>query len=113
VTAKGPKAVAGFPWKKPKPLASSLGIRFRRTDVVALGDQPHVTMGVGGAGALGHVAEDDDDLRLEVEAPRRVGKDEIVGGSEENARAALVHQGIALQRGRGLGAAGLAPGGRG
>ena len=35
VTATGLNAVAGLLWKKPKPLASSLGIRLRRLQSLA------------------------------------------------------------------------------
>ncbi len=35
VTAKGEKAVAGFDWKKPKPLASSAGTRLRKVRSLA------------------------------------------------------------------------------
>ena len=77
-------------------------------DVVGEHHQLDVRGGVVGARALRRVVEDDADLGLEVEAPRRVGEHDVVGGREQHARAALVDERVGAQRLRRLGAARLA-----
>ena len=72
VTANGENAVAGLHWKKPKLLASSSGTRLRSVTSFASITQPHVTARRRRRVVpMRRVAEDDADLGLEVEAPRR------------------------------------------
>ena len=61
-------------WKKPKPLASSAGIRLRSdTSLTSMTSRIAVARLVA-AGALRHVADDHRDLALEVDAPGFVGQ---------------------------------------
>ena len=100
VTANGANAVAGFDCTKPKPLASSRGTRLRRVTSLSRQTRRTPARGRGGVDAPGHVAQDDGDLRLEVQAQRRIGEGQGIGRAEQHARAALVDQRVGQQLGR-------------
>ena len=91
------------------PSRARSGTRLRRVHVVGEHHEPHVAARASAARVpRRNVAEDDRDLGLEVEAPGRVGQLERIARAEQIARAALVDERIALERGRRLGAARLA-----
>ena len=68
VTATGLNAVAGLLWKKPKPLASSAGIRLRRLTSLTSISEPDAVERLGRRRAHRDVAGDHRDLGLEVDA---------------------------------------------
>ena len=92
-------------WKKPKPLASSSGIRLRSDTSLTSITQPDRRRGLLAAGAHRHVAGDHRDLGLEVDAPGFVGSRDRIARTEEAVGAALVHQRIGPEARRHLGAA--------
>ena len=107
VTATGDKAEAGLDWKKPKPLASSAGIRLRRRHVVDQADQADGGQRLLAADALRHVAGDHRDLGLQVAAPGLVGQRDGIARGQEAVGAALVHQRVGPEALGHLGAARL------
>ena len=65
--------------------------------VVGQHDEPDVSRGVLPPRAHRRIAEDDGDLRLEVEAPSRVLQRDVIGRTEQHAGAALIDQRIRAQ----------------
>jgi hypothetical protein len=55
VTSTGDRAEAGLDWTKPKPLASSAGIRLRKAHVVDEAEQLDVAERLLARDAAGHV----------------------------------------------------------
>ena len=100
-TATGEQAQAGFDWTKPKPLASSPGIRFRSEMSFRSIDEPDRPRGLLRLAPMRHGAGDHRDFGLEVDPPCGIAHD-VVGGPEEPVRSALVHQRIGPERGRHL-----------
>ena len=109
VTATGEKLDAGLLWKKPKPLASSAGMRLRRLTSLTSISEPHLRLGRLRRRSHRHVAGDHRDLGFEVDAPGFVGEARCRRiGAEKAVGAALVHQRIGPELGRHRRAARLA-----
>ena len=92
VTATGENALAGFDWTKPKPLASSAGIRLRRLTSFDEHEEQDVPAPLRPRSSHRHVAGDHRDLGLEVDAPRFVGVHDVLARSEHVVGRALVHE---------------------
>ena len=109
VTANGENAVAGFDWKKPKPLRELVGHQVAQRDVVGQHQQPDVRRArrrrVVPCGVSPRIAA----TSLSKSSPQAgIGERDVVARAEQHARAALVDERIGLQRRGRRGAARLA-----
>ena len=107
MTRTGDSAEAGLDWRKPKPLASSAGIRLRRETSLTRPTSLMCSSASSRRDAARHVAGDDDDLGLEVAAPGLVGERDRVARPQHLVGGALVHERIGPEALRHLGAARL------
>ena len=86
VTNTGEKALAGLDWKKPKPLASSPGIRLRSDTSLVRPTSRTAASASSRDRAQRHVAGDHHHFGLEVAAPALVGERDRVARAQEAVR---------------------------
>jgi hypothetical protein len=105
VTATGLNAVAGLLWKKPKPFASSAGIRLRRLTSLA-----SITRRMPSSAASAETPIAMSPVMTATSASKSmpnafVGADDVVARADQVAAVALVHQRVGVEARRHLGVA--------
>ena len=100
VTATGEKAARGLRLEEPEALPQLRRNEIAQADVVDEHQQSDVAAGVGGLRRHRHVAGDDGDFGLEVDAPGFVGEQDVVARAQHVVGRALVHQRIGPELGR-------------
>ena len=94
--------------KKAKALGKLIGNQVAQAHIIGQHDQTNTGQRLIGRGAHGDIGGDDGDFSLEINAHGLAGHQYIVTGAEKIIAAALVHQRVAVEVGRHLGAARLA-----